>query len=112
MGHFSMKISASPGSDLSANQQAEEKLDLAGGELRTERIETTRRAFPSDEVEQTAAIMAALASAPTGIAAADLALRFKGRALRPKVDSILAGLVRMGHVGSPGRGIYRLNLPT
>ena len=92
--------------------RAEEKLDLAGGELRTERIETTRRAFPSDEVEQTAAIMAALASAPTGIAAADLALRFKGRALRPKVDSILAGLVRMGHVGSPGRGIYRLNLPT
>ncbi len=89
---------------------AEETLDLAGGEHRAARAETARRVFPADEVAQTAEIVAALASAPAGIAAADLALRFKGRALRPKVNSVLAGLVRMGMVGSAGRGIYRLNL--
>ncbi|MDD2859721.1 MAG: class I SAM-dependent DNA methyltransferase [Acidiphilium sp.] len=88
----------------------EEKLDLAGGDLRPERIEAARNAFPADEVAQTAVIMAALATAPAGIAAADLALRFKGRALRPKVDSVLAGLVRLGVVGTAGRGVYRLNL--
>ncbi|MGC9269126.1 hypothetical protein, partial [Acidiphilium sp.] len=88
----------------------DEKLDLAGGDLRPERTEATRNAFPADEVAQTAVIMAALATAPAGIAAADLALRFKGRALRPKVDSVLAGLVRLGVVGTAGRGVYRLNL--
>jgi SAM-dependent methyltransferase len=88
----------------------EEKLDLAGGDLRPERIEAARNAFPADEVAQTAVIMAALATAPAGIAASDLALRFKGRALRPKVDSVLAGLVRLGVVGTAGRGVYRLNL--
>jgi DNA-binding IclR family transcriptional regulator len=61
-------------------------------------------------VAQTAEIMAALASAPAGIAAADLTLRFKGRALRPKVDAVLAGLIRLGVVGTAGRGVYRLNL--
>lgn len=89
---------------------AEETLDLAGGEHRAARAETARRVFPADEVAQTAEIVAALATAPAGIAAADLALRFKGRALRPKVNSVLAGLVRMGMVGSAGLGIYRLNL--
>ena len=88
----------------------EEKLDLAGGDLRPERIEAGRRAFPADEVAQTAEIMAALATAPAGLAAADLASRFQGRALRPKIDSVLAGLARMGVVGIAGRGVYRLNL--
>jgi DNA-binding IclR family transcriptional regulator len=61
-------------------------------------------------VAQTAEIMAALASAPAGIAAADLTLRFKGRLLRSKIDAVLAGLVRRGVVGTAGRGVYRLNL--
>jgi hypothetical protein len=89
----------------------EQKLDLAGGDLHGAAPATAaKRTFPADEVAQTAEIMAALATAPSGIAAADLALRFKGRALRPKVDSVLAGLVRLGVVGTAGRGVYRLNL--
>ncbi len=87
-----------------------DKLDLAGGDLRPERIETTRRPFPAGDVAQTAEIMAALAAAPAGIAVADLVLRFEGRGLRPKIDAVLAGLVRLGVVRTAGRGVYRLNL--
>lgn len=87
----------------------EEKLDLAGGDVRAVATAAAKRAFPADEVAQTAEIMAALASTTTGLTAADIALRFKGRALRPKIDAVLAGLVRLGYVGFAG-GTYRLNL--
>jgi SAM-dependent methyltransferase len=86
----------------------EEKLDLIGGDLRPERIEASRRTFPADEVAQTAEIMAALATAPGAISANEIALRFKGRALRPKVESVLAGLLRMGIITQAARGTYHL----
>lgn len=86
----------------------EEKLDLIGGDLRPERIEASRRAFPADEVAQTAEIMAALATARGAISANEIALRFKGRALRPKVESVLAGLLRMGIITQAARGTYHL----
>ena len=79
-----------------------------GRDLRPERIEASRRTFPADEVAQTAEIMAALATAPGAISANEIALRFKGRALRPKVESVLAGLLRMGIITQAARGTYHL----
>lgn len=49
--------------------------------------------------------MSALATAPAPLQVADLLGAFKpGRAVRPKVEAIPAGLVRMGHVSRTGAG--------
>ena len=62
----------------------------------------------ADEVAQTAEIMAALAAAPGALGASEIALGFKSRALRPKIETILAGLLRMGIITQAARGAYRL----
>ena len=48
------------------------------------------------------------AAAAGAISANEIALRFKGRALRPKVESVLAGLLRMGIITQAARGTYHL----
>lgn len=64
-----------------------------------------RRAFPADEMDQTAAVMTALPDTPRPIDAGDLAGRFRqGRRVEPKVRAILAALNRMGVVSTPDRG--------
>lgn len=85
---------------------AEEKLDLIG-EMRDAAVApdaATRRGFPANEVEQTAEVMAALASATAPLSTGEILLRFKpGKSVRPKVDAVLAGLVRMGIVSTDAR---------
>jgi hypothetical protein len=61
--------------------------------------------FPTDNVAQTAAVMAALASSPAPIAAEALATGFRqGRRALPQLNSVLASLVRMGFVATPDGG--------
>ncbi len=57
----------------------------------------TTRPFPADDIGQTAEIMAVLATAPTPLTKQDILLRFKpAKNLRPKIESVLAGLTRLG----------------
>jgi hypothetical protein len=61
--------------------------------------------FGSDEVTQTASVMAALASARGALDAGALATSFRqGKRIEPKVLSILGALVRMGYGSSTDGG--------
>ena len=83
---------------------AKDKLALTGGAMREAQAiaaKGTKPSFPADNVEQTAAVMAALAvlSAPLGAEA--MATRFRqGRRVLPQVSAVLASLARMGFVAS------------
>ena len=56
-------------------------------------------AFPADDLGQTAAVMAALAEAPSGLDAAALAARFRqGRRVEDKITAVLTALFRMGFI--------------
>ncbi|MDF2620610.1 MAG: hypothetical protein K0S00_3269 [Xanthobacteraceae bacterium] len=58
--------------------------------------------FPADEVERTAAIMAALANASGTVDAAAIAAGFRqGKRVEPQIQATLASLVRMGFASSP-----------
>ena len=84
---------------------ATEKLDLAGEMREAVAGIAARRGFPADEVAQTAEVVAALAAAPMAMTARDIQASFKaGRNVRPKVDAVLAGLVRMGIVATSAKG--------
>ena len=64
----------------------------------------TRRAFRTNEVAQTAEIMAVLATASAPLTSGDILDRFKpGKTVRPKVDAVLDGLIRMGIVSQAAR---------
>ncbi len=82
------------------------ELDLAGGTMRAVAAAAgPRPAFPTDEVAQTAVVMAALARAPGPLDAAAVALGFKqGRRLAPTVTAVLAALTRMGTIGTADGG--------
>jgi hypothetical protein len=88
--------------------QQKAELVLEGGAMReTQPAEAAgpKPAFPTDETAQTAAVMAALASAPAPLDAASLAARFRqGRRVVPKVGSVLGSLQRMGFVHSADAG--------
>jgi len=88
--------------------QQKAELVLEGGAMRETQPDEaagSKPAFPTDETAQTAAVMAALASAPAPMDAASLAARFRqGRRVAPKVGSILGALQRMGFVHSPDAG--------
>jgi hypothetical protein len=90
----------------SPEQKAE--LDLVGGETGDAQPAPAagpKPAFPADEVAQTAAVMAALASAAAPLNVAALAARFRqGRRIAPKVGSVLGALQRMGFVSSMDAG--------
>jgi hypothetical protein len=67
--------------------------------------EGPKAAFPTDDTAQTAAVMAALASASEPLDSAALAARFRqGRRIAPKIDSVLGALQRMGFVSSTDAG--------
>ena len=76
-----------------------QKLDLLG-EMRDAAPEiAARRTYPASDAAQTAEILAVLASATAPLSTSEILLRFKpGRTVRPKVDAVLDGLVRMGIV--------------
>ena len=58
-----------------------------------------RAAFPSGAVEQTGAVMAALATAASPLSALDVALTFRqGRKIEPQVRATLAAMARMGFI--------------
>ena len=83
-----------------------QKLDLLGTMREQAQEETaTRKPFPASEMEQTAEIMALLANAPAALEPGDILAHFKpGKTVRPKVDAVLAGLLRMGLAGKQGNG--------
>jgi hypothetical protein len=83
------------------------ELDLVGGAMGAEAAATVgpKPAFPSGEVEQTAAVMAALAATGRALDASALAAGFKqGRRVAPKIAAVLAALARMGFVASADGG--------
>jgi hypothetical protein len=85
-------------------QKAE--LDLVGGDVTPEAAPAAgpKPLFPTDDMAQTAAVMAALANASAPLDAAVLAARFRqGRRVEPKIASVLGALLRMGFAsGSDG----------
>ena len=83
------------------------ELDLVGGAMVSEAAAPAgpKPAFPSGEVEQTAAVMAALAATGRALDASALAAGFKqGRRVAPKIAAVLAALARMGFVASADGG--------
>jgi hypothetical protein len=83
------------------------ELDLVGGAMVYQAAASVgpKPSFPSGEVEQTAAVMAALASASDPLDAFALAARFKqGRRVAPKISAVLAALARMGFAASADSG--------
>ena len=88
----------------SAKDKAE--LDLVGGTMAPGLPAAgPKPGFPTDDVAQTAAIMATLAAAPRPLDAITLSSAFKqGRRIAPKVDATLAALVRAGYVARADGG--------
>jgi hypothetical protein len=83
------------------------ELDLVGGAMAAEAAAPAgpKPSFPSGEVEQTAAVMAALANAARPVDASGLAAGFKqGRRVAPKIAAVLAALARMGFAASADGG--------
>jgi hypothetical protein len=83
------------------------ELDLVGGgmALETPIPAGAKPSFPSEDVMQTAAVMAALASASVPLDSDALARTFKqGRKVLHKVSAVLAALARVGYVASADGG--------
>ena len=75
------------------------ELDLVGGAMseETAAVAGPKPSLPCGEVEQTAAVMAALASATRPLDAVALAAIFRqGRRIAPKIAAVLGALARMG----------------
>jgi len=86
-----------------------DKLALTGGAMREAAAPAAagpKPLYPSSELEQTAAVLSALASATAPLTATALAARFRqGRRVLPQVDAVLAALLRVGGlVHSPDGG--------
>jgi plasmid stabilization system protein ParE len=85
-----------------------DKLALTGGAMHGARVEPTtgpKPAFPTDNVAQTAAVVAALAATTAPVGAEALAGSFRqGRRAIPAISAVLASLVRMGFVATPDGG--------
>lgn len=61
--------------------------------------------FPTTDMAQTAAVMAALAKAPSALGAAAIAASFRqGRRAEGKIAAVLGALARMGFVSTPDGG--------
>jgi hypothetical protein len=88
----------------SAKEKAE--LDLVGGGKAAEAPAAAgaRPSLPSDDFAQTAAVMAALASASGPLAAQGIAALFRGRHIAPKIAAGLAALSRTGFVTTADGG--------
>jgi len=82
-----------------------QRLDLTGAAAGQSITSRTKPTFPSDDVQQTAAVMAALADATTTLDAATIASRFRqGRRVEPAVSATLAAITRMGFAISAAQG--------
>lgn len=74
-------------------------LDLAGAATGQDEATTGKPSFPTDEVAQTAAVMAMLSESGIPINAPAIASRFKqGKRVEAKVSSTLAAVARMGFI--------------
>ena len=78
------------------------ELDLLGGDMRVTAIApAVKQSYPADDIAQTAAVMAVLASATSPLDADAIAVAFKqGRKVTKKVQAVLTSLARMGHLDS------------
>ncbi len=85
-------------------QKAE--LDLTGGEMRVAAAELgAKKAYPADDVEQTAAVMSVLAGATSPLDAGAIAATFKqGRRSTAKISAVLNALARMGFANTTDGG--------
>jgi hypothetical protein len=90
------------------------ELDLVGAASGQEVEEAlaAKSAFPTDDVAQTAAVMAVLAAATIPQDAISIASSFKqGRRSLPKVEAVLAALTRVGLVGTPDGQSFTFRRP-
>lgn len=76
------------------------ELDLTGGDVRAmASTPSAKEAYPTDEIAQTAAVMAVLASAAGPLDADAIAATFRqGRKCAKSVQAVLASLARMGRL--------------
>jgi hypothetical protein len=86
----------------------QDKLRLEGGEAREPAAPAADKAkpsFPQGAVDQTAAVMAALAAAPAPLAPGELAQFFRqGRRSEARIAATLASLVRTGFIAALDNG--------
>ncbi len=83
------------------------EFDLAGAAAGQEGTADTRGkpSFPTEDVAQTAVVMAALAESIAPINAATIAARFRqGRRIEPAVKATLAAIARMGFIIAADKG--------
>lgn len=89
------------GSDKDKAKQLE--VDLAGSA--DDQSAVAKVAFPKTELEQTAVVMAALASAEGSVDVAAISSGFKyGKGVKPAIADILAALNRMGLISTSDGG--------
>lgn len=82
-----------------------EKAEQIEADLGGEAITEKKPTFPSDDIDQTAAVMAALAAAEGPVSPIVLATRFRqGKKVEKKVEAVLASLARMGVIASAKAG--------
>lgn len=85
------------------------KLDLAGVHGALGDAARGKPGFPTEDVAQTAVVMAALADAPGPLDATAIASRFRqGKRVEPAITATLAAIARMGFISSPAAGRYVL----
>jgi hypothetical protein len=86
------------------SKKEKKQLDLDGMEEGVT-AKAGKKAFPASEIEQTAAVMAALAASAAPLDAGAVARSFRqGGKAAAKVAAVLTALVRMGFVDTPDRG--------
>lgn len=81
-----------------------------GGEIVTEK----KPSFPSDDIDQTAAVMTMLAASEGPASPIEIATRFKqGKRVEKKVEAVLSSLARMGVIATAKAGrafsLHRMN---
>ena len=84
-----------------------DQLKLSGGAMRDQVAAKAgpKPSFPTDNVEQTAAVMAALAASASAMDADSLSAGFRqGRRAMPQIAAVLFALTRMGFVTSSDGG--------
>jgi hypothetical protein len=82
-----------------------EKAEQIEAHLVTAEAKAQKPSFPTDDVAQTAAVMAALAEATDRLDAAAIATGFRqGKRIEPKVRAVLVALARLGFIATPDGG--------
>ena len=90
---------------LLGTSKEKKQLDLDVGEISADATTAPKKNFPTDEMEQTAAVMAVLAGATSPMDAASIAVTYKqGRRAIAKVNSVLVALARLGFLDTDDSG--------